>query len=124
MSVRRILFPLLFLLGACSVAPAPQEAALPGVEGARLFKAKGCTTCHTIGGGVKVGPDLMGLFSRRDEAWIRRYIADPVTMVEQDPIARELKAQYKIQMPKMMISPAEMDQLLAYLRQAGAPTKP
>ncbi|MCC6273469.1 MAG: cytochrome c [Deltaproteobacteria bacterium] len=123
MHVRKIL-PLLFLLGACSVAPLPQDTATPAVEGARLFKAKGCTTCHTIGGGVKVGPDLQGLFSRREEAWIRRYIADPVTMVEQDPIARELKAQYKIQMPKMMISPAEMDRLLAYLREAGTPTKP
>jgi len=118
------MLPLLFLLGACSVASSPQDAATPAVEGARLFKAKGCTTCHTFGEGVKVGPDLQGLFSRRDEAWIRRYIADPVTMVEQDPIARELKAQYKIQMPKMMISPAEMDQLLAYLREAGSPTKP
>lgn len=115
---------LLLLFTACSVASTPGEAPLPGVEGARLFKAKGCTTCHTIGQGVKVGPDLHGLFSRRDEAWIRRYISDPVTMVEQDPIAAELKRQYKIQMPRMMISPAEMDQLLAYLREAGAATKP
>jgi hypothetical protein len=73
---------------------------------------------------VKVGPDLQGLFSRREEAWIRSYISDPLAMVERDPIARQLKAQYKIQMPKMMISPAEMEPLLAYLRQAGAPIKP
>jgi len=110
-------------LSACASAP-PDPGAFPGVEGARLFKAKGCITCHTIGDGVKVGHDLIGLFGRREEAWIRRYLSDPVAMVEQDPVAQGLKAQYKIQMPKMMISPTEMDQLLAYLRQATLPTKP
>lgn len=115
---------LLFLLGACSAGSSSQELAIPAVEGARLFKAKGCATCHTIGEGVKVGPDLQGLFSRRDEAWLRRYISDPITMVESDPIAKELKQRYKVQMPRLMISPAELDQLLAYLREAGGSTNP
>lgn len=112
-------------LAACgSAAQSSNGPALPGVEGARLFKAKGCTTCHTIGQGVKVGPDLQGLFSRREEAWVRRYIADPVTMVQEDPVAGQLKAQFKIQMPRMMISAPEMEQLIAYLREATLATKP
>ncbi len=122
MILRWLLLSLLGLVACSSGAVDP--SGIPGVEGARLFKAKGCITCHTIGDGVKVGPDLMGLFGRREEGWIRRYLSDPVAMVEQDPIAQGLKAQYKVQMPKMMMSPSEMDQLLAYLRQATLPTKP
>ena len=92
---------------------------MPALDGAMLFKAKGCVTCHTIGGGILVGPDLKDLFSRRDEAWVRRYIADPVTMTAEDPVARQLKAQFKIQMPRMALSSRELDGLVAYLRQAS-----
>ena len=108
---------------ACGVSKLP-EATFPGVEGARLFKAKGCITCHTIGEGVKVGPDLQGLFARREEAWVRRYVSDPATMFENDPIAKALKEQYKVAMPRMMISPSELDQLVAYLQKATAVTHP
>ena len=113
----------LLLTSACGASQVP-EAAFPGVEGARLFKAKGCITCHTIGEGVKVGPDLQGLFVRREEAWVRRYVSDPATMFENDPIAKALKKQYQVAMPRMMISPSEMDQLVAYLQKATALTHP
>ncbi|HEX5034498.1 MAG TPA: cytochrome c [bacterium] len=112
---------LLLLLAACGGGSAPESGSAPAVEGARLFKAKGCYSCHSIGDGPKAGPDLKGLFARREEAWIRAYVSDPVAMVASDPIARGLKEQYKIQMPKMMISPQEMDALLGYLRGATQP---
>ncbi|HKY63161.1 MAG TPA: cytochrome c [bacterium] len=112
---------LLLLLAACGGGAAPESGSAPAVEGARLFKAKGCYSCHSIGEGPKAGPDLKGLFARREEAWIRAYVSDPVAMVASDPIARGLKEQYKIQMPKMMISPQEMDALLGYLRSATQP---
>lgn len=111
----------LILLTACGPGSAPESGSAPAVEGARLFKAKGCYSCHSIGEGPKVGPDLKGLFARREEAWIRAYVSDPVAMVATDPIARGLKEQYKIQMPKMMISSQEMDALLGYLRGATQP---
>ena len=117
-------FPWLFLclvLTACGSGSAPDGGSAPAVEGARLFKAKGCYSCHSIGDGPKAGPDLKGLFARREEAWIRSYVSDPVMMVATDPIARGLKEQYKIQMPKMMISDQEMDALLGYLRGATQP---
>ncbi len=119
MRFRRVF--LLLILTACGSGTAPESGVAPAVEGARLFKAKGCYSCHSIGDGPKAGPDLKGLFTRREEAWIRAYVSDPVTMVANDPIARGLKEQYKIQMPKMMISPAEMDALLGYLRGATQP---
>ncbi|MCE9624538.1 MAG: cytochrome c [Deltaproteobacteria bacterium] len=120
---RFILFCGWVLLSACGVPP-NSESGFPGVEGARLFKAKGCVTCHTIGEGVKVGPDLRGLFARRDEAWVRRYISDPGAMFESDPTAKALKEKYKVAMPKMMISASEMDQLIAYLQKATAASNP
>jgi cytochrome c2 len=115
--------PILLILffAACGTGGSPPAESLPAVEGARLFKAKGCYTCHGIGEGPKAGPDLKGLFARREEAWIRAYVSDPVAMVAKDPIAQGLKAQYKIQMPKMRISPSEMDALLGYLRDATQP---
>jgi len=119
--MRLLAIPLFLLIVACGSGLPPENGSAPAVEGARLFKAKGCYSCHSIGQGPKAGPDLKGLFTRREEAWIRAYVSDPVTMVANDPIARGLKEQYKIQMPKMMISSQEMDALLGYLRNATQP---
>ncbi|HCU24734.1 MAG TPA: hypothetical protein DF383_06935 [Deltaproteobacteria bacterium] len=111
----------LLLLAACGSGQAGSlvEEATPVLDGATLFKAKGCVACHTLGGGVKVGPDLKGLFSRREEAWVRRYLADPVTMTAEDPIARQLKAQFRIQMPRLALSPQELEGLMTYLRESS-----
>lgn len=112
-----VVFCLWTALGCSSRRAEPGLAEnLPVLDGALLFKAKGCVTCHTIGGGILVGPDLQGLLLRRDEAWVRRYISDPVTMTAQDPIARQLKAQFKVQMPRMALSSGELDSLIVYLR--------
>ncbi len=36
-----------------------------GPDGAKLFKEKGCSACHTIDGSPKVGPTLKGVSGRR-----------------------------------------------------------
>jgi len=36
-----------------------------------------CGACHTIGNGDRVGPDLAGVTTRRDRAWLSRYLAEP-----------------------------------------------
>jgi hypothetical protein len=64
------------------------------------------------------GPDLKGLFTRRDEAWVRKYIPDPMGMTKTDPIALKLKEEYKSQMPNPMLSPKELDELITYLKEA------
>jgi hypothetical protein len=33
-----------------------------------------CSSCHTIGKGDLVGPDLNGVTGRRDRAWLARFI--------------------------------------------------
>ena len=63
--------------------------------GQSLF-LKACASCHTIGKGDLVGPDLKGLTARRDRAWLVRYMMTPSLMLaQQDPIALELDAKYQ-----------------------------
>ncbi|MBI4607901.1 MAG: cytochrome c [Candidatus Rokubacteria bacterium] len=51
------------LADAASPPPSP-------VEGQAIFQEK-CVSCHTIGGGRLVGPDLQGVTARRDREWQR-----------------------------------------------------
>ena len=46
-----------------------QEANItdPVLLGARLFERKGCTTCHSTDGSIKVGPSFKGLWGRTSE---------------------------------------------------------
>ena len=65
--------------------------------GSRLFR-KRCAACHTIHGEDNVGPDLAGVTERRDYAWIRGMILTPDSMTLNDPDARDLKAEFNVQM--------------------------
>ena len=51
-----------------------------GVDAQELYNKK-CKVCHTLNGvsgpKAKVGGDLDGVGSKRDEAWLRAYFADP-----------------------------------------------
>ncbi len=53
-------------------------AAAGGAPGEAVFKAQGCSACHTIAGvGGKVGPDLSMVGKRRDYEWIEAQLRDP-----------------------------------------------
>jgi cytochrome c2 len=43
-----------------------------------------CMSCHTIGGGRLVGPDLRNVADRKDRAWLARFIVDPASVLESD----------------------------------------
>ncbi len=58
-------------------------ASAPGAlaqDAATEFKT-GCMSCHTIGGGRLVGPDLKDVTQRKDRAWLSRFIVDPETVL-------------------------------------------
>jgi len=100
------------------------QAAPPGQsaeEGRVIFEAK-CASCHTVGGGDGVGPDLIGVAELRDPAWLARWLDEPdVMLAEGDSIATELLEKYNgIPMPNQNLSQAEIDALLAYLGIAEA----
>jgi ubiquinol-cytochrome c reductase cytochrome b subunit len=48
------------------------------VQGAILYQANQCSTCHTLNGeGGKLGPELNGVRSRHDRAWVVGHFSDP-----------------------------------------------
>src|SRR5262249_45688413 len=49
-------------------------------KGWYLFRTR-CLGCHTIGKGDVVGPDLAGVMTRRDRAWLARYLTEPDRML-------------------------------------------
>jgi len=54
-----------------------------------------CATCHSIGGGKLTGPDLKGISEKRDKEWLVRYVTDPKTMLQSDPLAMELLREFR-----------------------------
>jgi mono/diheme cytochrome c family protein len=88
----------------------------PIATGERLFLAKGCTNCHTIGKGRRVGPDLAGVSQRRPREWLRRWLENPPAMIASDPAAREMAREYPLPMPDLRLTESEIRDLLDYLR--------
>lgn len=62
-----------------------------GQDAAAFFR-QNCTSCHTIGGGRLVGPDLKNVTQRQDRAWLTRFVTQPKAVLDSgDPIALRLK---------------------------------
>ena len=107
----------------------PTDAA--AVAGKLSFENK-CLACHSIGGGDKLGPDLLGVTQRREEAWLVKWMKDPEGMAKNDPLGRELLAKWKLPMPDQNVGDQEVREYLAYFRWAdehieprkGAPPQP
>jgi len=88
-------------------------------KGKELFGTKGCTACHTVGGGRLVGPDLKGVTERRDKQWIIHMILNPDSMQQHDPIAKQLLEEYKVPMPNQGVTPEEAEAIYEYLKSAS-----
>ncbi|HKQ56978.1 MAG TPA: cytochrome c [Candidatus Eisenbacteria bacterium] len=83
--------------------------------GERLFKDKGCSACHAFGKRV-TGPDLAGVTMRRTAAWMESQILHPDRMVKEDPISRQLFAQYALQMPNQGLTSEEARAVIEYFK--------
>jgi protein SCO1/2 len=95
-------------------------------KGQFLFQSR-CSACHTVGQGDKLGPDLLGVTSRRERAWLARYIMAPDQMLtERDPIAVMLFEKYQnVRMPNLSLGSPDVGDLLLYLdAQSGPPREP
>lgn len=93
------------------------------LDGERIFKAKGCSGCHTVDGSPLVCPTLKGVYGARvrvisngavkevvaDEAYLRRSILEP---------AGEVVEGFGPMMPsyKGNITDAEIEALAAYMK--------
>lgn len=93
-------------------------------RGEAIFRGQ-CASCHASGSQVAVsgrtnlGPDLHGVTSRRDRAWLKRFIAAPDRMLaERDPQALALFTAYdQVVMPNFQLDEAEVEALLVYLEE-------
>jgi protein SCO1/2 len=84
-------------------------------RGQYLFATR-CAPCHTIGNGVKIGPDLQGVTSVRDRGWLLRFVQKPdVMLTEKDPLATALFKQYNVR-----LGPDDTEALVKYLEGQSA----
>lgn len=93
-------------------SPADHESA---ERGEKVFQNKGCSACHAFGV-KKSGPDLAGVSMRRTAAWMESQILHPEIMVKEDPTARQLFAQYMLQMPNQGLTPEQAKDVIEYLK--------
>jgi mono/diheme cytochrome c family protein len=103
----------------------PGSAASADVTaGETMFKQK-CASCHTIGGGKLVGPDLKGVTSQRSHDYLISFITAPDKVIaSNDPTATQLVKEYGAPMPNLGVTSAQAEQLIAYIQAqsgGGAP---
>lgn len=97
--------------GRQSYAAAPQIANRSA--GDYIYRTR-CTSCHTIGGGDRLGPDLAGVVARRPNAWLVRWLKEPDKMIEEkDPVALAMKKQYRnLPMPNLGLNDIDANALI------------
>ncbi len=82
------------------------------------FFRSNCTSCHTVGGGRLVGPDLKNVGQRRDRAWLVRFLQNPKGMIDSgDAYALKLQQEARgVVMPTLPgMNPSQADALLNLL---------
>jgi len=73
-------------------------------QGALVYQANHCGTCHQINGvGMKVGPPLNGLSKRQSRSWVEDHFADPQ------------KLSPGSFMPAYKLAPKDLENLTTYL---------
>jgi cytochrome c oxidase subunit 2 len=89
--------------------------------GEKLYRTKGCASCHSLDGSVILGPSFKGLFGREetvivkgreklikvDEEYLRRAVLDP---------NGEVVKGFKPLMPKTELSEEEVDVLIDFIK--------
>lgn len=90
---------------------------LKAQNGEAIFK-NACAACHKIGGGNLIGPDLNGITTLRNEAWLIKWIKSSQSLIssgDADAIA-VFEAYNKIPMPDQNFSDVEIKEVLAYIQ--------
>ncbi len=92
-------------------------------QGESLFTARACVSCHTVGGGRLVGPDLEGVTARRSRQWVVAMMLNPDSMLRADTTARRLLGEYMTPMVNQGLSSDDAVALYEYLVVAGEKTQ-
>lgn len=110
---------------APSYAEKPAVDPSEGQPGASLFRTA-CAACHTIGQGDAIGPDLAGVPTAREHAWLVRFITHPDTMLqENDPVASALYQRFnQINMPNLKLTEKDAESLIHYINSRTSALNP
>lgn len=106
------------------VGPVQEELKLTPVDnnlvtkGKSLFDVK-CVACHKFDSRL-VGPALKDVTKRRRPEWIMNQILNPLEMTQQDKVAKELFAQYLVQMTFQDVTHDDARAILEYFRAIDA----
>ena len=87
-------------------------------KGHQTFDTK-CASCHKFDSRL-VGPPLRGVTQRRRPEWIMNQILNPVQMVQENKIAKELFTQYLIQMTFQDVTKDDARAILEFFRAVDA----
>ena len=110
------------LLSTSTLVAEAQEPATAPDPHADLFARK-CGSCHTVGKGVRVGPDLKDVLERRDRTWVERFVKTPSAMLDSDADARQLLMEFKgVRMPDLGLTEAEARGLVELLDRCSKET--
>lgn len=86
------------------IVAAPSATGPLVIAGRQVYAKAGCAACHSVNGkGGTVGPDLTHIGSRRDAAWLTRFLSDPQAV------------RPGILMPKPDVTDQELRDLVDYL---------
>lgn len=123
-SARRFVFDVcrigvaLLLLATRPVRGAGADA--PQSPAEELFARK-CASCHTVGKGVRVGPDLKDAHKRRSRTWLEGFVKAPSTFLDTDADARNLLAEFKgVRMPDLGLPDADVKALVGLIARCSA----
>lgn len=84
-------------------------------KGKQIFKTK-CSACHRVDRKF-IGPNPTGIMERRSPEWTMNMIMNPTEMVQKDPLAKELLAQFNgAPMADQNIQEEEARAILEYFR--------
>ncbi|QQR81320.1 MAG: cytochrome c [Deltaproteobacteria bacterium] len=88
---------------------------------APAYFEKSCGSCHTVGRGDDVGPDLKGVTERRTREWLHQFIQSSQSVIQSgDPVANELFAKFKNKkMPDQDLAVEEIDAILDLIKNGG-----
>lgn len=84
--------------------------------GEQIFNNK-CLSCHTIGQGRLIGPDLRGVTEKRDRKWLVEVIQSTRRLIKKnDETVRKLVAEYGLIMPDSELSDQEILSVLSHIQ--------
>lgn len=89
-------------------------------KGEALFQTKGCSACHGFGKRISC-PDLIGVPQQRTAKWMEQQILHPEVMTKQDPIAKQLMAQFLLQMPNQGLTPDQAKAVIEFIKKKNRP---